>query len=136
MIPQGGVLGNNRNVEMTRLPSRTYRLDNAMNRIVGMTDGLDAVKQAAQLILETERYEHLIYSDNYGREFSGLLGREPAFVQAELYRRIRAALMQDDRIRDVQDMRITVMGDEASASFTVVWQYGSFEMTKGVGAGV
>ena len=136
MIPQGGVLGNNRNVEIAQLPSRTYRLDNATNRIVGMTDGLDAVKQAAQLILETERFEHLIYSGNYGREFSGLLGRESAFVQAELYRRIRAALMQDDRIRDVQDIQITVMGDEASALFTVVSQYGSFEMTKGVGAGV
>ncbi|MFB6364239.1 DUF2634 domain-containing protein [Paenibacillus elgii] len=132
MIPQGGTFAQ----MAVQQPSRTYWLDPVMNRIVGMTDGLEAVKQAVKKILQTERFEYLIYSGDHGCELSEVPGKGQAYLQVELGRRIRSALLQDDRIRDVQDLQITVMGDEALASFTVVSQYGSFEMTKGVGAGV
>lgn len=129
MIPQGGISAQTMAVQQ---PSRTYRLDPVTNRIAGMTDGLEAVKQAVLKILQTERFEYLIYSGNHGCELSELPGRGPAYLQVELGRRIRAALLQDDRIRDVQDIEITVVGDEATASFTVVSQYGSFEVSEGV----
>ena len=40
-------------------PNRTYSLVTG-----GVIDGLDAVKQAIYCILNTERYEYLIYSWN------------------------------------------------------------------------
>ncbi|MFH5185716.1 DUF2634 domain-containing protein [Paenibacillus sp. TAB 01] len=129
MIPQGGI---NRNVQTVQQPSKTYRIDPVSNRIVGMTDGMEAVKQAVMKILQTERFEFLIYSGNHGSELSALPGSSSAYVETELGRRIRAALLQDDRIKDVQDIQISVAGDEALATFTVISQYGNIEMTKEV----
>ncbi|GAA4828074.1 hypothetical protein GCM10023310_00990 [Paenibacillus vulneris] len=83
-------------------------------------------------ILQTERFDFLIYSGNHGSELGDIPGKGEAYVRAELGRRIRAALIQDDRIQDVQDMQISTNGDEAFAQFTVITQYGRFEMTKEV----
>lgn len=131
MIPKGGTL--NQVTEIKQQPSNTYRLNFSDGRIAGMTDDMDAIKQAIFKILQTERNSHLIYSPDYGIDLSGLIGRDHAFVQSELRRRIQEALLQDDRIMAVEDMQITFEDDRATASFVVVTQYGSFNMSRGVG---
>lgn len=125
-VPQGSLL--QRGFEIKRQPSRTYRLNLRHNRISGMTDGLEAVKQAAYKILQTERFEHLIYDSSYGFEGKGLVGKDPLFVQSELRSRIREALLQDDRMTDIADMQISLQGDTALIRFTVVSDYGTFDM--------
>lgn len=130
MIPQGSSLTND--PETVQQPSKTYRIDPVTKRIVGMTDGLESIKQTVFQILQTQRFEHLIFSGNYGTETNDLQGKSESFIRAELGRRIRSALIQDDRISDVQDMVITVLGDKALAVFTVVTQFGKFEAQKGV----
>jgi len=132
MIPQGSSLKNNPTAGVAQQTSRTYRIDIESGRIIGMIDGLDAVKQAVFHILQTERFEYLIYSANHGTELSELPGKGHSYIQAEIGRRIRAALLQDDRIMDVIDMQVTVSGDEALAEFTVVSEYGRFEASKEV----
>jgi len=95
-------------------PSLTYRLDLEHGRMIGMTDGIDAVKQAVFKILETERYAHVIYS-GYGtdRRFG-----------PELERCVKEALLEDDRITSVEGFRTVASGDEAAIQFTVVTVYG------------
>jgi hypothetical protein len=136
MIPQGGVLGSVGSQQAQQQTSRTYRIDPLTNRIVGLVDGLEAVKQAAYKIFQTERFDHLIYSGGYGGELGALPGKDSSYVQSELGRRIKQALLQDDRITDVQDMQITVNGDEAMATFTVVSIYGAVTMDRGIGISV
>ncbi|MNI56038.1 hypothetical protein D3C73_1110210 [compost metagenome] len=97
-----------------------------------MVDGVDAVKQAAMKILYTERFEHMIYSFNYGSEWTGLIGRHSLFFQTEFIRRVREALLQDDRIKGIEDIRFAFQGDEALISFTVVSLYGNFQLEKGM----
>jgi phage baseplate assembly protein W len=125
MIPVGGSITNTQ-VREVQQPSLTWKIDFDKGRIVGMTDGLDAIKQAVIMILKTERYEHLIYSFNYGSELKGLVGAEPGFIRSDLKRRIKEALVQDDRIDDVTDFDITIDGDSATVNFTVVSSLGSF----------
>jgi len=86
------------------------------------------------LILHTERYRYLIYTPDYGSELEGLIGRDPLFVQSELKRRIREALMQDDRIEDVTNFNIRFDGDSALVRFTVVSVFGDFEAEQEVAA--
>lgn len=125
MIPQGAsILDLPR--DDTPETSVTYKIDFTTNRIVGRTDGLDAVKQAVFKILQTERYEYFCYSSDYGIEMRGLLGSEPSFVRSELGRRIKEALMQDDRISDVIDFQFDVNGEAVVMQFTVVSVFGSF----------
>lgn len=131
MIPQGGSV-TAAQVEEQQQPSLTWKLDFANKRITKMVDGLEAVKQAAFVILETERFQYLIYSFNFGSELKGLIGKSPLFVQSEIRRLIREALLQDDRITDVRDLTIQAQGDSMLVEFTVVTVFGNFTMTKEV----
>lgn len=86
-------------------PEKTYRL--VGSRIVGHVDGREAVEQAARLILETERFTYSIFSWNYGVELRELLGLQPPILFARLEDTISEALLQDDRILDVNDFGFT-----------------------------
>lgn len=108
-------------------PSRTYALDVERGRIYGMTDTLDAMRQAVYLILRTERYTELIYSWNYGTELASLIGQPPREVQSKLKRRVREALLQDDRITDVDSFVFTIEKKKVHAKFTVHTVFGDIE---------
>ncbi len=126
MIPTGGTIAEIA-VGAVQQPSRTYRLDIPKGRSVGMTDGLDAVKQAVFKILQTERFRYAIYSSDYGHELVSLLGNNPEYVRSEVSRRIQEALLQDDRIAGIQNLQVVNEGDSLSATFTVASDFGSFE---------
>lgn len=101
MIPESGVYAE-AEIEIVQMPSLTYRLDFRTNRIMGRVDGVEAVKQAIFKILNTERYEYLIYSWNYGVELNELIGEDLEVAYAELSARISEALLQDERILSVE----------------------------------
>ncbi|WP_227793557.1 DUF2634 domain-containing protein [Paenibacillus guangzhouensis] len=126
MIPIGGDIEphNEEKVET----SRTYKINFGTRRVIGMTEGIDAVKQSVYKILNAERFVHLIYGNWYGFQGNHLIGQSEAVLRVELERRIREALMQDDRISDITDVQIIVQGDEALVDFTVVSTYGDFRM--------
>lgn len=115
MLPE---LNNITNIETT-IPSYTYNINRETNRISGFVDNKDAIVQAVYLILQTERYESMIYNWYYGTEFDTLIGKNPDFVSNELQRRIREALMEDDRIIDVTEFNITFTHDSAQIAFLV-----------------
>lgn len=113
-------------------PSRTFRLDRDRKAFAEMTDGYDAVVQAIYLILNTERYQYLIYGWDYGIETLDLIGQPANFVQSELKRRIREALLWDDRILSVDDFVFSVKGKSVSCTFTVETVFGGVEAQKEV----
>ena len=115
-------------------PSKTYVMDIEGERIVGTTgDELTSVKQAIYKILNTERYRYSIYSWNYGVELADLFGKPIAYVLPEIPRRIKEALVSDDRIIDAtafelaHDKRGNVL-----ARFKVITIFGNFDAGKEV----
>ncbi|MFF2093720.1 DUF2634 domain-containing protein [Paenibacillus sp. NPDC058174] len=129
MIPTGGIQLTESLVTESQQTSRTYALNVAGGRISGFVDGLDAVKQAVFKILQTERFEHFIYSFDYGFESMSLIGGAPGYMKSELKRRFQEALLQDDRITGVNDFEMTVEGDNALVTFQVQSDYGDFLST-------
>src|SRR5690606_29449744 len=103
MIPQGGSISNTP-VQDVQQPSLTWQLDFERGRIVGKTDGMDSIGQAVFKALQRDRYSYDIYSFNYGNELSAHVGDNPLYVQSEVSRMISEALLQDDRIRAVENM--------------------------------
>lgn len=87
--------------EIESQPSRTFKMYLEQEVISGMTDQLDAMKQTIYMILNTERYQYIIYSWNYGIELIDLFGEPVTYVCPELERRITEALTQDERILSV-----------------------------------
>lgn len=97
MIPGvNGIL--TEDLEVESLPSKNYMMHIDRNRISGFCDKQDAVKQAIYKILNTERYQYIIYSWNYGIQLTDLYGEPVTYVCPELERRIIDALSVDDRI--------------------------------------
>jgi Protein of unknown function (DUF2634). len=64
--------------------SNTYKMNLNDSIIAGYVDEREAMVQAIYLILNIERYEHLIYSWDYGIELIDLFGQPIPFVLPEL----------------------------------------------------
>jgi phage baseplate assembly protein W len=112
---------------VVEVPSKTFFIDFNNNKIVGTVDGIDAVKQAVFLILNTERYENMVYDWDYGFETQDLIGMPIGYVYPELKRRIEEALMQDDRIESVDSFNFEKQSSAVTVSFTVTSTLGIFE---------
>lgn len=90
-------------LEISTQPSLTHKMDLDGKYINGTCNDLESVKQSIYKILNTERYQHIIYSWDYGVEFADLIGQPISYVCSEIQRRITEALVQDDRIESVSD---------------------------------
>lgn len=116
------------------MPSKTYNLEyDKDSQIRGYCDEEKAMRQAIYKIINTERYEYIIYSWNYGIELADLFGKPIPFVYAEIQRRIIEALLADDRVKDVYDFSFSNNGEDVTVTFTASTIYGVIEgLTKEV----
>lgn len=110
--------------------SNTYKIDLNDSSIAGYVDEREAMVQAVYLILNIERYEHVIYSWNYGIELIDLLGQPIPFILPELKRRITEALIQDTRITSVDNFSFDINKGKVHASFTVTTVFGDIKAEK------
>lgn len=105
-------------IEEQTLPSLTYRVVDG--RVRGMIDDLDAIRQAVEKILRTERFVWPTYDDQYGNDLLELIGKSMPYAKAEVGRMITEALQGDDRIDGVTiDKMEEVNGDSLAVWFTV-----------------
>lgn len=118
------------NLEVAEQPSKTYYLNIENNTINGYCDGIDAIKQTIYCILNTERFEHLIYSWNYGIELKDLIGESSTYVIPELERVITEALLQDDRIEEVYNFNFEINRNKIIATFNVITTVGEITIEK------
>ena len=118
MIPTGNNILTT-NLEVVMMPSKQHMMILDKDRIIGKCDKLEAIKQTIFKILNTERYKYIIYSWNYGIELEDLFGQPVLFVCPEIERRVKEALLQDDRITAVDsfDFDISKRG-VVSVTFT------------------
>lgn len=125
----------NKELQEAREPSLTHRLNllEGDDRVRGRAEGLAAMRQAVYKIINTERYQHLIYSYNYGVELADLFGQPTSFVCPEIERRITEALMQDDRITGVGNFEFSRPAKGVLAvSFVVQTVFGELEAERTV----
>lgn len=119
--------------EIGEEPSLVWKLNRKSEHVRGETEGIEAVQQAVYCILNTERYEYLIYPWEYGVELQDLFQEPLSYVLPELKRRITEALTQDDRIIDVGDFTFdTSRRGSVNAAFTIRTIYGEMQVEKEV----
>ncbi|MFJ8099413.1 DUF2634 domain-containing protein [Lysinibacillus sp. NPDC096212] len=115
-------------ISESQLTTRTYKLDFERGRCVGFIDRREAMEQAIRKVLQTKRFAHLIYSDEYG--FQNMIGEERLFVREELPRRIKEALLQDERITSIENFKLDFEKDEAFVSLTAITIYGDVDVLR------
>lgn len=94
--------------EIAEQPTNTYKMNLEANRVRGYVDGQEAMKQAIFKVLQTERYQYIMYSWNYGIETYDLYGEPVSWVCPELERRISEALLWDSRITSVDNFEFNI----------------------------
>ena len=133
VLPEGGEELTN-GVQFEQYPDLTWYIDRDSGRIRGTVTGLDAVRQAVNIILNVERFRWQIYSPYSGMQWAGLIGQDPGYVAAELQRRVTDALLMDERVRGISDFKYQISGDAMTATFTVNTVYGDIQNTVEVSA--
>lgn len=121
------------NFTLSVLPSKNYKMHLDLDVINGYCDKLEAMKQVIYKILNTERYQYVIYSWNYGIELLDLFGKPSTYVCAELERRIKEALLQDNRIESLENFEFNIVNKKVViVSFLAKTIFGNIEISKEV----
>ena len=108
-------------------PTLTFKIENG--RIRGKVDEKQAMIQAVDKILRTERLIYPIYSDQYGNDLNDLIGKDMGYAKVEAERMIKEALLADDRVVEVDIDEVTeVSRDTLEIKGTCVTVYGNIEI--------
>jgi len=127
MIPSGNQILTT-DLEVVTMPSKQHAMILDGNRIIATCDNLEAIKQTIFKILNTQRYAYIIYSWNYGIELEDLFGQPVRYVCPEIERRVKEALLQDDRIIEVDNFEFDFpKRGVVAVSFTVHTIVGDLE---------
>lgn len=127
MIPESRDIspqsGNTANYEI--LPTKTYQIDWVNKRIMGVTDGVDAVMQFIRKVLSTDKYAFEIYDWRYGNDLAKLIGGSYDYAVTRIPNIMKEALLVDDRILDIREFQFTrVSVDTLHVSCSVDTVYG------------
>lgn len=127
-------MGINASLEYTELPTTTFIIDWSSRQIAGIGTGLDAMRQAVEIILANERFRWQIYDSNFGVELEGLIGDDLDYIKAEIPRRIEEAFSVDSRILSVDNYVFTETSPGVlSVSFDVQTVYGAIQEEVSIG---
>ena len=126
VLPQS--IGKEAWLKNTGQPTNTFLIDWASRQIAGMDDGLAAMRQAVEIILQNERFRWQIYSSDFGSELEELVGEEYDYIVSDLPRRIEVAVSTDSRILSVENFTFSEPGTGSLVcSFDVVTVFGTLE---------
>ena len=141
MIPETNGLIESEEIFLEEPSSKTYLIDFDKKCLCissdegddkGFIDELKAMEQAVYCILNTERYEYVIYSWDYGSELQDVIGMDTDIVLSEIERRVTEALMADSRILSVDNFNFETNKREVTCTFSVSTIYGDLEMKQEV----
>ena len=131
-LPQN--VGINASLEYAELPTTTFIIDWSSRQIAGIGTGLDAMRQAVEIILANERFRWQIYDSNFGVELEGLIGDDLDYIKAEIPRRIEEAFSVDSRILSVDNYVFTETSPGVlRVSFDVQTVYGAIQEEVSIG---
>lgn len=123
-LPDG--VGLDVSLRFTDQPTNTFLIDWSSKQISRMDDGLAAMRQAIEIVLQNERFRWQIYDSNFGTELEDLIGEEYDYIVSELPRRIEEAFSMDSRIMSVENFQFSEQGGgKVTVSFDVVTVYGT-----------
>lgn len=96
-----------------------------------IVEGKEALKVWIYHALHTNRYEHEIFSWDYGTELIKLIGQRfsKGLTESEAFRYIKEALLINEYLTDVRKNSITFDGDTLHIDITVSTVYGEVRLS-------
>ena len=113
-------------LEYVTQPSQTWLINRQTMRVQSQTNGLEAVRQAVDIMLNTRRYGWQIYGSNLGEELELLIGEDADYIISTFPQMVEDALSIDERIIAVENFQYTQDGSTLTWTFDVRTVYGDF----------
>lgn len=116
----------NTEIKYADLPTNTFIIDWTSKQISRMDSGLDAMRQAVEIILRNERFRWQIYDSNFGSELEDLPGEEYDYIVSEIPRRIADAFSVDNRILSTENFSFSRLeSGDLTVMFDVITVFGT-----------
>lgn len=117
--------------EVTASSIREYELDFKTGRLTGrIVEGVDALCVWAYLALKAKRYRWVIYSWQYGEEYTNLIGYsfDEDYLYSEVKRYIEECLFINEHITAIEDLTVSQVKEKLYVKFKLVTDVGSKEV--------
>lgn len=82
-------------------PTETYKVNFQTQQIEGKVSGIDALKQAFLLVINTQRFSNAAFTSNYGMDWNDLIGLPDDYIVSEVLTRIQDMILADKRFLSV-----------------------------------
>lgn len=110
---------------------RDFEIDFTTMKMTGrIVEGLDAIEMWVQLALRTKRYEWIIFSWDYGEEYTDLLGYSytKEYLDSEVERMITECVTQHPYITGIENLTVELEQDKLHITFTLLTELGEVEI--------
>lgn len=117
--------------EVTASSIREYELDFKTGRLTGrIVEGVDALCVWAYLALKAKRYRWVIYSWQYGEEYTNLIGYsfDEDYLYSEVKRYIEECLFINEHITGIEDLTVNQVNEMLCIRFRMITDVGSKEV--------
>lgn len=117
--------------DVTASSIREYELDFSTGRLTGrIVTGVDALCIWAYLALKAQRYRWVIYSWQYGEEYTNLIGYsfDEDYLYSEVKRYIEECLFINEHITAIEDLTVSQVKEKLYVKFKLVTDVGSKEV--------
>ena len=121
--------------EVTASSIREYELDFKTGRLTGrIVEGVDALCVWAYLALKAKRYRWVIYSWQYGEEYTNLIGYsfDEDYLYSEVKRYIEECLFINEHITGIEDLTVNQVNKMLYIRFRMITDVGSKEVSMDV----
>lgn len=121
--------------EVTASSIREYELDFKTGRLTGrIVEGVDALCVWAYLALKAKRYRWVIYSWQYGEEYTNLIGYsfDEDYLYSEVKRYIEECLFINEHITGIEDLTANQVNEMLYIRFRMITDVGSKEVSMDV----
>lgn len=111
---------------------REYGLDFETGKLTGkIVTGVDALCVWAYLALKARRYQWVIYSWQYGEEYTNLIGYsfDEDYLYSEVKRYIEECLFINEHIIGIEDLEVSQPKETLYIRFKMVTDVGSKEVS-------
>ena len=111
---------------------REYGLDFETGRLTGkIVTGVDALCVWAYLALKAKRYRWVIYSWQYGEEYTNLIGYsfDEDYLYSEVKRYLEECLFVNEHITGIENLEVSQPNETLYIRFKMVTDVGSKEVS-------
>lgn len=118
--------------DVTASSIREYGLDFETGKLTGkIVTGVDALCVWAYLALKARRYRWVIYSWQYGEEYTNLIGYsfDEDYLYSEVKRYLEECLFVNEHITGIEDLEVSQPNETLYIRFKMITDVGSKEVS-------